>query len=214
MKKVLSAVIILGSLTFVSCQKGELPGPEGGQTIRSPLPLSVGNWWAYLNYESGGAKGDTTRDTVRIVGTAFMNGKDAFLVSAGEDTSYIYMEDGYIYIGTYDGSGYLDILKFVKFPLSTGDSWVVETESGSDYSLTVIATAQGIESVRTPAGYFERTMKVEFKEIWNSSYGGHTSTDTTYTYYHFADNVGIVEIRSVSSDSIIDYSELESYNVQ
>ena len=220
MKKLLATILIAGSLAFVSCQKGGTTGPGGGGgagTINEPLPLSVGNWWAYLNYETGGTKGDTTRDTIRIVGTGVVNGKNVYIGVNGNDTSYVYREGGYIFImGHEEGSpdSVYYVMKFVKTPLSTGDSWVVTSESDTNYSFSIHATAQGTENVQTPAGNFDGAMKVEFKNIWSYSYGGQTYAETTYTYYYFADNVGMVEERDMSPDSTESYSELEAYQVE
>ena len=224
MKKLLAAILIAGSLTFVSCQKGGTTGPGGGGgggggagTINEPLPLSVGNWWAYINYEVGGSKGDTTRDTIRIVGTGVVNGKNVYIAVDENDTSYLYREGGFIYImGHEEGSpdSVYYVMKFVKVPLSTGDTWVVFSEGDSTYSFTINATAQGTEDVQTPAGDFNGSMKVEFKNIFSYSYGGQTYAETTYTYYYFADYVGMVKMRDISSDGTTNYSELEAYNVK
>ena len=222
MKKLLAVLLIAGSLTFVSCQKGGTTNPGGGQgsaTLNNPLPLTVGNWWAYINFETGGTKGDTTRDTIRIVGTDVVNGKNVFVGvdTDGNDTSYIYREGGYIYImaheqGSPDTVYYT--MRFVKVPVSSGDSWEVVNEGDSTYSFSITATAQGTEDITTPAGTFNGALQVEFKNIWSYSYGGQTYAETTYTYYYFADNIGMIENLDISPDSSESHSELEGYHIE
>ena len=102
---------------------------------------------------------------------------------------------------------------FVKVPLSTGDSWTVYTLSDSIFSITVNARVVGSSNVSVPAGNFNNVAEVEQQFIWNYSYGGVTYTDTSYTYFYFANNIGIVEIEDVG-DSTRNVSKLEAYHLE
>ncbi len=215
MKKFVLPVIL--ALIVASCGKQTTePGGGGSVSISNPLPLSVGNQWMYINFERG-SKPDTTRDTTRIVGTQVVNGHDAYVaVSTDEgdiDTSYVYRDGDYIYIYDENGMQGSTLMKFLKVPLNTGDSWVVYTESDTLYTLTITARILGSSSITVPAGSFESSAEMEMRSITTYSWNNATYAETTYTYYYIVDNIGIAKVRDIYQ-GIEDISELEDYDLR
>ncbi len=201
MKKLLAVAVVL--VTACSKQATE----PGGGTIDNPVPLAVGNYWAYLNYSTLGS--DTTRDTLRIVGTGRVNGHEAFAVLWDDenDTSYVYRDGDYIYIFDQDGSQEGILIRFVKVPLSEGDTWTVYSES--DSSDVITATVTGMVDIVVPAGRFEQAAEVRWMEIRTHA----TYADTSYEYYYFANDVGMVKYRELHGMAE-EISELEGYDVR
>jgi len=216
MKKliVLALVVMMG--VMIGCGKEEEGEGGAGATLSNPMPLAVGNWWAYINYETA-AKPDTTHDTTRIIGTGEVNNRNVYIVvySANPpETSYVYVEDGYIHEMKWiaEMGRWLDF-KMLKTPLSVGDRWTVYTESDSMTSFTQSAEAVGVENVSVPAGTFSNAIKVKYTTITSVSYSGFTYVDTSYNYVYFADNVGAVKSMDMEESNQWNVSELEGYEV-
>lgn len=218
MKKWIIAVLVISVIAIVGCGKEESDegGGGSGATISNPFPMGVGNWWAYMEYETT-TKPDTTHDTTKIIGTADVNGKHTYVMINTEnpnDTSYLYEENGYIHELYYsrEMGRWIDF-KLLKTPLSVGDRWTVHSESDSNTSFTQTAEAVGSENVTVPAGTFSGALLVKYTTVTSFSYGGHTYADTSYNYVHFADNIGAVKMRGTEEPSGWQVSELEGYNV-
>lgn len=218
MRKLLTATLVITAIVVSSCSKSTTgPGGGGEVTIDNPLPLAVGNWWGYINYDES-AMGDTTRDTIRIVGTDVVNGKTVFVAVMRDDdgnldTTYVYKEGEYIHTIERTFWDSLITTNFVKVPLTTGDSWTVYTLSDSNFSITINARVVGSNNVSVPAGNFNNVAEVEKQSIWSYSYGGMTYADTSYTYFYFANNIGIVETEDIV-DSTRNVSKLEDYHLE
>ncbi len=209
MKKLAAMFVVVALLGVAGCGKTEGGGGGGGSstTFNNPLPLSVGNWWAYV-------ESDSTRDTLFIRGTTNMNGKEVFVgVSMPEgDTSYFYLENGYIHeIHDIENVGMVD-MKFLKVPLSVGDQWSVYASSDTSWSFTMTAEADGTEDIHVPAGDFS-TIRVVYTTITTMTFNGQTYADTTYDYAYYADNVGVVKSRDVGRTET-NVSELENYHTE
>ncbi len=218
MRKLLVVTLVMATIVISSCSDTTTgPGGGGEVTVNNPLPLAVGNWWGYLNIQETG-KSDTTRDTIRIIGTDIVNGHNTYVIVMRDDegnidTTYVYRDGEFIHTIERVIGDSMVTTNFVKVPFSTGDSWTVYSISDSTYSITVIARVIGSANVSVPVGSFSSAAEVEQQFIWSYTYGGTTYSDTSYSYFYFADNIGVIQIEDVE-DSTRTVSKLEDYHLE
>ena len=200
MRKFMIIVNVLILSTTV-CRRAAAPREEEGL----PIPLSVGNWWAYEVTQYWGYKGgvgpffpqklfEVTKDTVtymdtlKLIGTKTVDNITAYVGynTAEQDTGLLYYKDGYLWSSSYEGTKPQRI--FPETP-TIGKQWIMyeERDTVGDWDGDNIpdsaymksdAKIVAKENITVPAGTFSsyKTNLTFVSMYWYSQSGAWTDT--------------------------------------
>ena len=176
-------------------------GSTGGSSPNSATNytpwLTLGNKWQFSNQDG------TARSSSGVVTQATLSSATlTFGVASGDTETFTWDENG-LYCQAQGNETYNPPLKYIKYPLQSGDSWSGSgTQGGQSYSFT--AYNRGQEQVTTPAGVFS-CWKIEH----SFSFGTNPPQSSSIWWSLGVGSIGFIKF---SNDASGDYLAYYSVN--
>ncbi len=183
-------LVLLFGIVFlfgvIACDEDNNPA-DSGNGDGDIIPLKVGYWWHYQEYDHGS---ETMDFRIEVTGTRTINGQDAYILSIeGDFGNYVYLGEEGMYQYNEDPE---DFTLWYKYPAVTGDTY------STDHDTCEVTSTNS--SITVPAGTFEGCYEYEF------SNGGLSKE-------YVKPSVGMIYFVSYSDSGIAYESKLMEYNV-
>ena len=210
-KLLFAIAFLLSAFLIVGCSKDE--NPSDNNEDANYFPLTIGNSWTFLVYETDTAGTDTFVEVQSIVNDTIVADSSLWYVmhSTVEDSitdSSYYRKDtvyGYLYVRYFYSSVALDVIASKLNPQVNDDWEQYDTIMGIIY-VHIYGKVEAREDITVPAGVFDC-----FKERLDIQISG-AMRDTVVMNNWLSNNVGPVRIFQTSATDTTDM-KLQAYSV-